>query len=103
MHAEPCCLQLVSFTKKTYMQNDAIDTGSIYRYPIIYHISILFRRDRFRTMTNVTGDSLGAGIVYHLSKHELPPMHHEDGYEMTSADGHGKQEVPNGTDSMTAV
>ncbi|ESP03184.1 hypothetical protein LOTGIDRAFT_61417, partial [Lottia gigantea] len=27
--------------------------------------------DRFRTMTNVMGDSLGAGLVYHLSKHEL--------------------------------
>lgn len=31
---------------------------------------ILFR-DRFRTMINVMGDSLGAGIVNHLSKSEL--------------------------------
>lgn len=29
------------------------------------------RRDRFRTSVNVVGDSYGAGIVYHLSKHEL--------------------------------
>jgi hypothetical protein len=28
-------------------------------------------RDRFRTMINVLGDSLGAGIVDHLSKSEL--------------------------------
>ncbi|KAK7489518.1 hypothetical protein BaRGS_00019152 [Batillaria attramentaria] len=33
--------------------------------------------DRFRTMTNVMGDSLGAGIVYYLSKDELGPLEHE--------------------------
>jgi len=31
-------------------------------------------RDRFRTFTNVLGDSLGAGIVHHLSKDELDHM-----------------------------
>jgi len=30
--------------------------------------------DRFRTFTNVLGDSLGAGIVHHLSKDELDRM-----------------------------
>jgi len=42
--------------------------------------------DRFRTAINVLGDSIGAGIVYHLSKDELddmekpsPPTRHADG------------------------
>jgi len=42
--------------------------------------------DRFRTAINVLGDSLGAGIVYHLSKDELDQMggkhnNHQDGFE----------------------
>lgn len=43
--------------------------------------------DRFRTAINVLGDSLGAGIVYHLSKDELdqmegkPKQHPEGGFE----------------------
>lgn len=55
-------------------------------------------------MTNVTGDSLGAGIVYHLSKDELPPLHHDD-YELPSSNPNPLPEkhVPNATDTMTAV
>lgn len=34
----------------------------------------LYFRDRFRTTINVLGDSLGAGIVNHLSKDELQKM-----------------------------
>lgn len=30
--------------------------------------------DRFRTVVNVMGDAIGAGIVYHLSKKELEEL-----------------------------
>ena len=36
--------------------------------------TVIFDRDRFRTTINVLGDSLGAGIVNHLSKRELEKM-----------------------------
>jgi len=49
--------------------------------------------DRFRTAINVLGDSIGAGLVYHLSKDELDQMegkqNHLDGFEsvpMTDAE-----------------
>uniref|UniRef100_A0A3Q3WIZ9 Amino acid transporter n=1 Tax=Mola mola TaxID=94237 RepID=A0A3Q3WIZ9_MOLML len=35
--------------------------------------------DRFRTSVNVVGDSYGAGIVYHLSKHELDSFDSQQG------------------------
>lgn len=35
-------------------------------------------RDRFRTMINVIGDGLGAGLVDHLSKDELRAMDQAD-------------------------
>jgi Na+/H+-dicarboxylate symporter len=34
-------------------------------------VTFFVARDRFRTMINVLGDSIGAGIVDHLSKSEL--------------------------------
>ena len=47
-------------------------------------------RDRFRTFTNVLGDSLGAGIVHHLSKKELSQMSTEmkDNTPNIELDGH---------------
>ena len=35
-------------------------------------------RDRFRTSINVLGDAFGAGIVAHLSRHEIRKMDMED-------------------------
>lgn len=54
-------------------------------------------------MTNVTGDSLGAGIVYYLSKNELPPIHPEDHELNVYCEKEKRKSVPNGTDVMTAV
>lgn len=62
-------------------------------------------------MTNVTGDSLGAGIVYHLSKHELPPLD-QDKTEAELAEVNvenfpgqeeypGQRKAPNGTEGPT--
>ncbi len=41
--------------------------------------SVCFFRDRLRTTTNVLGDSIGAGIVEHLSRHELCALDAEIG------------------------
>ena len=35
-----------------------------------------FAPSRFRTAINVLGDSIGAGLVYHMSKDELDKMSH---------------------------
>lgn len=42
---------------------------------------------RFRTAINVLGDSIGAGIVYHMSKREL------ENFEMGAREG-GFEAVP---------
>ncbi len=34
--------------------------------------------DRFRTVVNVMGDAIGAGIVYHLSNAELAELDRRD-------------------------
>lgn len=41
-------------------------------------------RDRFRTMINVLGDSIGAGLVYEMSKKELAEL---DNLEQTGETG----------------
>ena len=37
---------------------------------LIYYF-IFFYRDRFRTTVNVLGDSIGAGVVEHMSRDDL--------------------------------
>lgn len=62
-------------------------------------MNMFLYRDRFRTMTNVVGDSFGAGIVYHLSKDEL------SGYNDDKTDNLNlvRVDIPNGKDAITAV
>lgn len=43
----------------------------VFMGPSLFLPSCPTHRDRLRTTTNVLGDSLGAGIVEHLSRHEL--------------------------------
>merc|ERR1719356_2083656 len=66
--------------------------------PVTIILAVDWLLDRFRTTINVLGDSLGAGIVYHLSKDELddfgkPPTKHADGgfesVPMTDAEENG--------------
>ena len=60
---------------------------------------VVLSRDRFRTMTNVVGDSIGAGIVYHLSKNELSG----DNEDKTENLNLVRVDIPNGKDAITAV
>lgn len=65
-------------------------------------------------MINVEGDSLGAGIVYHLSKAELPPSEKEIedgvvpavvGENPSRSVSSALEKIPNGTEgaAITAV
>jgi len=38
---------------------------------VAYVVPVDWLLDRFRTMINVLGDSIGAGLVYHMSKDDL--------------------------------
>ena len=46
---------------------------------------------RFRTAINVLGDSIGAGIVYHLSKSELDNSAELNGKDLHKADFPGSE------------
>merc|ERR1712186_303204 len=48
-----------------------LDTVGLPSEAVSIILSVDWLLDRFRTAINVLGDSIGAGIVYHLSKKEL--------------------------------
>ncbi|XP_045026374.1 excitatory amino acid transporter 3 isoform X4 [Daphnia magna] len=51
-----------------------LDTLGLPAEDVSLIIAVDWFLDRFRTFTNVLGDSLGAGIVHHLSRQELDEM-----------------------------
>jgi len=50
-------------------------------------------RDRCRTTVNVIGDSLGAGIVQHLSRDELATLPHNTQQTQNGADCHATTSI----------
>merc|ERR1712173_411006 len=48
-----------------------LDTVGLPAEDVTLILAVDWLLDRFRTAINVLGDSIGAGIVYHLSKDEL--------------------------------
>lgn len=75
-----------------------LDTVGLPPEDVTIILAVDWLLDRFRTAINVLGDSLGAGIVYHLSKDELENMgtatkHMDGGFEavpMTEIDAENK-------------
>ena len=64
-----------------------LDTVGLPADSIAVILAVDWLLDRFRTAINVVGDSLGAGIVYHLSKNELDdlPLIDDEGSRSASA------------------
>merc|ERR1719410_636728 len=64
-----------------------LDTVGLPAEDVTIILAVDWLLDRFRTAINVLGDSIGAGIVYHLSKNELeafenkPPSVEQGGFE----------------------
>nr|XP_027223227.1 excitatory amino acid transporter 3-like [Penaeus vannamei] len=58
-------------------------------------IAVDWLLDRFRTLMNVLGDSIGAGLVYELSKKELE--------KMGNVNANGDLERPSSEIGMDAV
>lgn len=84
-------------TKKALAEEKICVTEYIYMYKIRLrkekgyiceaNIEMLLCSDRFRTTVNVVGDSLGAGIVNHMSKAELQTLQHAP-QSQNGADNH---------------
>ncbi|CAL1679158.1 unnamed protein product [Lasius platythorax] len=56
-------------------------------------IAVDWLLDRCRTTVNVIGDSLGAGIVQHLSRNELAPLPHNTQQTQNGADCHATTSI----------
>jgi len=64
---------------------------------VSYVVPVDWLLDRFRTMINVLGDSVGAGLVYHLSKDDLNSL----GDQNDSSSGSNSNNSP--ADSRTDI
>ena len=62
------CQNVLLYVLTTYLSSNNFFSLHYPMYLMIDNITIFIR---FRTAINVLGDSIGAGIVYHLSKAEL--------------------------------
>ncbi|XP_052129936.1 excitatory amino acid transporter 1 [Frankliniella occidentalis] len=64
-----------------------LDTVGLPAQDVTLIIAVDWLLDRFRTLVNVVGDSLGAGIVNHLSKAELDKMSRQQSSGNGKSDG----------------
>jgi len=69
-----------------------LDTVGLPAEDVTIILAVDWLLDRFRTAINVLGDSIGAGLVYHLSKAELEEFEHK-GVPVPTAEG-GFEAVP---------
>lgn len=60
---------------------------------VFIFLSLPICRDRCRTTVNVIGDSLGAGIVQHLSRNELASLPHTSQQTQNGADCHATTSI----------
>ena len=70
-----------------------LDTVGLPSESVSIILSVDWLLDRFRTAVNVLGDSIGAGIVYHLSKGELDLLDREAPLEQRPVDKEQEQGV----------